>query len=166
MAPDKTDNLKSGLIVELEDYSPFESDFDVKYKEYLMKVYIENGKFYLNDNDNIVELTQIHKDANGEESIRLPENSCNRQWIKVNKLRKLQIVDYGNEIKEKRTLNLSGERKSTKKWYEYLTDEDKKIALELIEKAENNRRKIENDPTEKIKEQIRKLQEKLEGLSK
>ena len=30
MAPDKTDNLKSGLIVELEDYSPFESDFDVK----------------------------------------------------------------------------------------------------------------------------------------
>lgn len=166
MAPDKTDNLKSGLIVELEDYSPFESDFDVKCKEYLMKVYIENGKFYLNDNDNIVELTEIHKDSNGEESIRLPENSCNRQWIKVNKLRKLQIVDYGNEVKKKRTLNLTGERKPTKKWYEYLTDEDKKIALELIEKAEENRRKIENDPAEKIREQIRKLQEKLEGLSK
>ena len=166
MAPDRFSELKSGLIVELEDYSPFESDFDVKCKEYLMKAYIENGKFYLNDNDNIVELTEIHRDSNGEESIRLPENSCNRQWIKVNKLRKLQIVDYGNEVKEKRTLNLTGERKPTKKWYEYLTDEDKKIALKLIEKAEENRRKIENDPAEKIKEQIRKLQEKLEGLSK
>lgn len=166
MAPDKTDNLKSGLIVELEDYSPFESDFDVKYKEYLMKVYIENGKFYLNDNDNIVELSKVTKDSRGGEWLNLPENSCNRTYVSMSKLQKNQVIDYGSEIKEKRTLNLTGERKSTKKWYEYLTDEDKKIALKLIEKAEENRRKIENDPAEKIREQIRKLQERLEGLSK
>lgn len=131
-----------------------------------MKVYIENNKFYLNDNDNIIELTKINKDSRGGEWLRLPENSCNREWVSLNKLRKNQVIDYGNEIKEKRTLNLSGERKSTKKWYEYLNEDDKKIALELIEKAEENRKKIENDPAEKIREQIRKLQEKLEGLSK
>lgn len=131
-----------------------------------MKVYIENNKFYLNDNDNIIELTKINKDSRGGEWLHLPENSCNREWVSMNKLRKNQVIDYGNEIKEKRTLNLSGERKSTKKWYEYLNEDDKKIALELIEKAEENRKKIENDPAEKIREQIRKLQEKLEGLSK
>ena len=73
-----------------------------------MKVYIENNKFYLNDNDNIIELTKINKDSRGGEWLHLPENSCNREWVSLNKLRKNQVIDYGNEVKEKKTLMKGG----------------------------------------------------------
>ena len=126
-----------------------------------MKAFYENGKFYLEDANQTVELTHIYTDKLGVQSIRLPVNSCNRQWIKVDYLKAKGIIDYGNEVKEKRTLNISGDRQSSKKWYEYLDENDKKVALELIQKAESNRKAQVNNPVEKLKRKIAEYEAKI-----
>ncbi len=127
-----------------------------------MKTFYQDGKFYLEDGEKTIELTNIYTDKFGVQSIKLPENSCNRQWVKVEYLKKKGEIDYGDEIKEKRILNLSGDRKSSKKWYEYLDENDMKIALELIEKAENIRKSQINDPVEKMKKKAEEYQRKIE----
>lgn len=126
-----------------------------------MKTFYSNGKFYLEDNNQTIELTNIYTDKLGVQSIRLPDNSCNRQWVKVEYLKAKGVIDYGDEVKEKRTLNFSGDRKSSKKWYEYLDENDMKVALQLIEKAENIRKAQVNDPVEKLKAKIAEYQAKI-----
>lgn len=101
-----------------------------------MKVYLNNGKFFMDDNGNVVELV-----PNEDNYLKLPENSCKRQWVSGSKVEKApgQCVDYGTEVKEARVLGpktSSTPKVSTKGWMEYLTDEEKALYEELKVKAE------------------------------
>ena len=69
----------------------------------------------------------------------------------------------GDEIKESRTINrtnLNHEPKTSSKWYDYLTDEERKT-LETIK--ENATRRM-NDPLEILLRQKRELEKKISEL--
>lgn len=108
-----------------------------------MKVYLNNGKFFMDDNGNVVELT-----PNEDYYLKLPSNSCNRQWVSGAKVEKApgQCVDYGTEVKEARVLGpktSTTPKASTKGWMEYLTDDEKVIFDELKAKAEKRAKKAQ-----------------------
>ena len=100
-----------------------------------MKVYKKEGKFFMEDQGNIVELTP-NKDC----WLKLPANSCNRVWTNCARVDKAidQCVDYGDEVKMPRivTGRSNIERKPLE---DYLEGDDRKLYLELVEKAKKAR---------------------------
>ena len=100
-----------------------------------MKVYKKEGKFFMEDQGNIVELT-----PNKDYWLKLPANSCNRVWTNCARVDKAidQCVDYGDEVKMPRivTGRSNVERKPLE---DYLEGDDRKLYLELVEKAKKAR---------------------------
>lgn len=120
-----------------------------------MKVYLNNGKYFMDDNGNVVALT-----PNDDRYLKLPANSVNRTWVSCAKIDKApnQCIDYGSDVKVARTLGprtTDGTTKTvTKGWTTYLTDEEKVVYEELKAKAER-RAKIEALKTQMAADQAR-----------
>ena len=117
------------------------------------------------DNDRIViveeNIDNVKTNSRNERWLVLPENSVNRKCTNLDKLIKLGTIDYGNEIKETRTLTHTNTHdrpsKASTSWVEYLTDEEKKTLETLKEKAT----KRMNDPLEILFRQKRELERKI-----
>ena len=96
-----------------------------------MKVYLQNDKEFMDDNGNIVEITKtgLEKSKNKMYYV-LPENSLNRKYLYVDKLKEMQTIDYGNEVKATRTISTSAG-----KWQDYLTEEERETIKNIEEAA-------------------------------
>ena len=131
-----------------------------------MKVYKKEGKFFMEDNGNVVEVT-----PNKDYWLKLPANSCNRVWTNCAKVDKAanQCVDYGDEVKVPRTITgrSAVERKPLE---DYLSEEDRKTYLALIEKAKKAReeatKKKPLTELEKAQREVEKWQARVALLSK
>lgn len=101
-----------------------------------MKVYLNNGTYFMDDNGNVVALT-----PNDDRYLKLPANSVNRTWVSCAKIDKApnQCVDYGEDVKVARTLTSRGESTPRKGLEEYLEGDDRETYLKLVEKAKANR---------------------------
>lgn len=124
-----------------------------------MKIYLQNDKAFMEDNGNIVEVTKtgLEKSKNKMYYV-LPENSLNRKYLYVDKLKELGTIDYGDAYKTTRTIGTSAG-----KWQDYLTNEEKetidKIKAEC-EKRLETAKELKKPQTEKEKllAKIAKLQ--------
>ena len=131
-----------------------------------MKVYKKEGKFFMEDNGNVVEVT-----PNKDYWLKLPANSCNRVWTNCAKVDKAanQCVDYGDEVKMPRTITgrSAVERKPLE---DYLSEEDRKTYLALVEKAKKAReeatKKKPLTELEKARREVEKWQARVALLSK
>ena len=131
-----------------------------------MKVYKKEGKFFMEDNGNVVEVT-----PNKDYWLKLPANSCNRVWTNCAKVDKAanQCVDYGDEVKMPRTITgrSAVERKPLE---DYLSEEDRKTYLALVEKAKKAReeatKKKPLTELEKAQREVEKWQARVALLSK
>ena len=131
-----------------------------------MKVYKQEGKFFMEDQGNVVEVT-----PNKDYWLKLPANSCNRVWTNCAKVDKAanQCVDYGDEVKVPRTI--TGRSTTERKPLEdYLSEEDRKTYLALIEKAKKAReeatKKKPLTELEKAQREVEKWQARVALLSK
>ena len=118
-----------------------------------------------NNQETIIEenIDNIKPNSKNERYLILPKNSVNRKYTNLDKLIKLQTIDYGDEIKESRTINrtnLNHEPKISSKWFDYLTDEEIETFNTIKEKAI----KRMNDPLEILLRQKRELERKIEEL--
>ena len=131
-----------------------------------MKVYKKEGKFFMEDQGNVVEVT-----PNKDYWLKLPANSCNRVWTNCAKVDKAanQCVDYGDEVKMPRTITgrSAVERKPLE---DYLSEEDRKTYLALVEKAKKAReeatKKKPLTELEKAQREVEKWQARVALLSK
>ena len=131
-----------------------------------MKVYKKEGKFFMEDQGNVVEVT-----PNKDYWLKLPANSCNRVWTNCAKVDKAanQCVDYGDEVKVPRTITgrSAVERKPLE---DYLSEEDRKTYLALVEKAKKAReeatKKKPLTELEKAQREVEKWQARVALLSK
>lgn len=131
-----------------------------------MKVYKKEGKFFMEDKGNVVEVT-----PNKDYWLKLPANSCNRVWTNCAKVDKAanQCVDYGDEVKVPRTITgrSAVERKPLE---DYLSEEDRKTYLALVEKAKKAReeatKKKPLTELEKAQREVEKWQARVALLSK
>ena len=131
-----------------------------------MKVYKKEGRFFMEDQGNVVELT-----PNKDYWLKLPTNSCNRVWTNCKKVDRApnQCVDYGDEVKVPRIITgrSAAERKPLE---DYLNEEDRKTYLELVEKAKKAReeatKKKPLTELEKAQRNVEKWQARVEALSK
>lgn len=131
-----------------------------------MKVYKKEGKFFMEDKGNVVEVT-----PNKDYWLKLPANSCNRVWTNCAKVDKAanQCVDYGDEVKVPRTI--TGRSVAERKPLEdYLSEEDRKTYLALVEKAKKAReeatKKKPLTELEKAQREVEKWQARVALLSK
>lgn len=119
-----------------------------------MKVYKKEGKFFMEDQGNIVELT-----PNKDYWLKLPTNSCNRVWTNCARVDKAidQCVDYGDEVKVPRVVTgrSSVERKPLE---DYLSEDDRKLYLELVEKAKKAREEANKKPLTKLEKAQREFE--------
>lgn len=129
-----------------------------------MKVYKKDGKFFMEDKGNVVEVT-----PNKDYWLKLPANSCNRVWTNCAKVDKAenQCVDYGDEVKMPRTITgrSAAERKPLE---DYLNEEDRKTYLELVEKAKKAREEAKKQPMselEKAQRAVERWQARVAALS-
>ena len=132
-----------------------------------MKLVLKDKKVTMVDNDRIViceeNIDNIKPNSKHERYLILPKNSVNRKYTNLDKLIKLQTIDYGDEIKETRTINRTNfnhEPKTSLKWYDYLTDEERKT-LETIKENATQRM---NDPLEILLRQKRELEKRISEL--
>lgn len=131
-----------------------------------MKVYKKEDKFFMEDQGNVVEVT-----PNKDYWLKLPANSCNRVWTNCAKVDKAanQCVDYGDEVKVPRTITgrSAVERKPLE---DYLSEEDRKTYLALVEKAKKAReeatKKKPLTELEKAQREVEKWQARVALLSK
>ena len=131
-----------------------------------MKVYKKEGKFFMEDQGNVVEVT-----PNKDYWLKLPANSCNRVWTNCAKVDKAanQCVDYGDEVKVPRTI--TGRSVAERKPLEdYLSEDDRKTYLALVEKAKKAReeatKKKPLTALEKAQREVEKWQARVALLSK
>ena len=131
-----------------------------------MKVYKKEGKFFMEDKGNVVEVT-----PNKDYWLKLPTNSCNRVWVSCAKVDKAtnQCVDYGDEVKVPRTI--TGRSATERKPLEdYLDEKDRKTYLALVEKAKKAReeatKKKPLTELEKAQRAVEKWQARVALLSK
>lgn len=123
-----------------------------------------NNQFILIDNGVETDVTALAKPDKhtGELWIKLPDNSANRQWCSVKKLRKLGgTITY--DLKQPRAITNQGTRKGTRDW---LNEEDQKLWDELIAKAETAKKAAAKKPMteiEKLQAKIARDQAKLEA---
>ena len=115
-----------------------------------------------NNQETIIEenIDNIKPNSKNERYLILPKNSVNRKYTNLDKLIKLQTIDYGDEIKESRTIN--HEPKTSSKWYDYLTDEER----ETLETIKENATRRMNDPLEILLRQKRELEKKISELQR
>ena len=133
-----------------------------------MKVILKDKKVTMVDNDRIViveeNIDNIKTNSRNERWLVLPENSVNRKYTNLDRLIKLGTIDYGNEVKETRTLTHTNTHdrpyKASTSWVEYLTDEERETLETLKEKAI----KRMNDPLEILLRQKRELEKKIAEL--
>ena len=133
-----------------------------------MKLVLKDKKVTMVDNDRIViveeNIDNVKTNSRNERWLVLPENSVNRKCTNLDKLIKLGTIDYGNEIKETRTLTHTNTHdrpsKASTSWVEYLTDEEKKTLETLKENATQRM----NDPLEILLRQKRELERKIAEL--
>jgi hypothetical protein len=114
-----------------------------------MKVYKKDGKFFMEDEQNVVQLT-----PNDDYYLKLPNNSVNRIWVSCKKIdaAPLQCVDYGSEVKVARVIGPRQE--NSKKLIDYATDEEKKLIEGIMEKCKerkNAEKKVPMSELEKAK---------------
>lgn len=118
-----------------------------------MKVYKKDGRFFMEDQGNVVELT-----PNKDYWLKLPTNSCNRAWTNCARVDKApnQCVDYGDEVKVPRTITgrSAAERKPLE---DYLNEKDRKTYLELVEKAKKAREEAKKTPLSELEKAQRAL---------
>lgn len=131
----------------------------------MVKIYKENETIYMEDNGNIVDLTDhiMVDKKTGRDVIKLPENSANRQWIMADK-----VTEEGVELSYKETRTI-GVRGSSKKLQDYMTDEEKQIVADIMAKCQE--RKDADKPTpmtaeDKLRAKIAKLQAQIDALNK
>ena len=57
-----------------------------------MKVYLQNGKAFMDDNGNVVEVTKTGLEKSKKKMYYvLPENSLNRKYLYVDKLKEISL---------------------------------------------------------------------------
>lgn len=107
-----------------------------------MKVFKLNDAFYMEDNNTTVELA-----PNADYYVKLPANSCNRVWVSCAKVDKSpnQCIDYGDEVKQARTLGPRSEQ--SKKLLDYATDDEKATIEAILAKCKE--RKAADKPAPK-----------------
>lgn len=131
-----------------------------------MKVILKDKKVTMVDNDRIIiveeNIDNIKTNSRNERWLVLPENSVNRKYTNLDKLIKLGAIDYGDEVKEKRTLTHTNDRpsKASASWVEYLTDDERKTLEDIKAKATQRM----NDPIEQLLRQKRELERKIAEL--
>ena len=131
-----------------------------------MKVVLNEKKVTMADNDRIVlveeNIDNIKTNSRNERWLVLPENSVNRKYTNLDKLIKLGTIDYGDELKETRTLTHTNDKpsKTSTSWVEYLCEEEKQTFEDLKSKAIQRM----NDPIEKLLRQKRDLEKKIAEL--
>lgn len=117
----------------------------------------------IDDNNQVVNDSVIEgRDPKDPSILKLPENPSNRKWLSMKKvdmsLNQELVLDY----KETRTLNThhtTGVVKSSKNDIEYLTDEEKVIYQDLMNKIQARKER------KKLEDQIAQLKAQLEGLN-
>ena len=129
-----------------------------------MKIYLQEGKAYLNDNGNVVEVTTTwFEKAKNKWWYILPKNSINRTYVSMDKLAKEGEIDLGDTVHVKKVLSTSG-----KNWQEYMTEDEKaqyeqaQTVIAGIEQACKARKAADKvapkSEKEKLLEKIAKLQ--------
>ena len=126
-----------------------------------MKVYKIDNAFYMEDNDNIVEL-----EPNKDYYVKLPQNSCNRVWVSCKKVDNApnQTIDYGDIVKIPRVL---GPYNHGKKLEDYMTAEEKAIVDEIMAKCAERKAADKPKPLtdlEKAERELKRAMKKLEAL--
>lgn len=129
-----------------------------------MKVFKNEGKFFMEDNENVVELT-----PDAGYYLRLPVNSTGRQFASCKKIDNApnQTIDYGTTVKIPKVLGPQAPKKPLE---EYLNENDKKTYLALVEKAKKAReeanKKIPLTDLEKARKQVEKWAARVAELEK
>lgn len=132
-----------------------------------MKVYKKEGKFVMEDQGKVVELT-----PNADYYLKLPVNTCNRVWVSCAKVDKApgQCIDYGAEAKVARVLGPREGNVERKPLEDYLDEKDRKTYLALIEKAKAAKaaanKKHPMTELEKAQRAVEKWQARVTLLSK
>ena len=132
----------------------------------MCKVYVSEGKYFMEDNGQVVELKTML--THGKLEVKLPENSANRQFIMCHKIDQLGEIILEPKTSDPRVLPKGI---SVKALDEYMTDEERKIVEEIREKckaraeAAKAEKKDENDKA-KLLAKIAKYQAELEQLTK
>lgn len=132
-----------------------------------MKVYKKEGKFVMEDQGKVVELT-----PNADYYLKLPVNTCNRVWVSCAKVDKApgQCIDYGAEAKVARVLGPREGNVERKPLEDYLDEKDRKTYLALIEKAKAAKaaanKKQPMTELEKAQRAVEKWQARVTLLSK
>lgn len=123
----------------------------------------KSNKFTMTDGDKTIELTKTAIDPKTKKvKLALPENSANRKWQDLETLQSLKEVKL--DYKETRVL---GSTPSKKVMVEYLSDEDRKLYEEILERAMKAReaeKEKAKDPIEKAKRLAEKYQREYEKL--
>lgn len=116
------------------------------------------------DEDNaIVEVKHIESIVDDGKTLKLPENPSNRKYFSIEKVK---ANNDTIELTYKESVKL-GERTSSKKLEDYLTDEEKKIIEDIMNKARERKEADKKKPAtkeDKIRAQIEKYQKMLEKL--
>lgn len=117
----------------------------------------------IKEDNKVVKTVLIEEyDPNNAKSLKLPENPSNRKYFSIEK------IGTGIELtyKESKTL---GPRGSSKKLEDYMTDEEKKIVEEIMNKCKErkaNDKPKELTPLEKAKRMLEKYQKEVDTLMK
>ena len=94
----------------------------------------------------------------------LPMNPSNRKWVNIKRFVDSGVTELVLEYKAPRTINVSGPRKSDK---DYMTDEERQIIAEIMEKCKERRLADKPQPKtdlEKAQAKLEKAQRELEAL--
>lgn len=124
-----------------------------------MKVYKKEGKFYMEDNGNVIVI-----EPNKDNYLKLPTNSTNRVWVSGAKVEKAnnQCIDYGNEIKQPKKI---GPRTTqAKKLMDYATDEEKATIQRILEACKERKAKDKPAPKTELEKAQAKYEKALKEL--
>lgn len=128
----------------------------------MVKIYKENDKVFMEDGDNIVEVTKVvHDNKTGKDWYILPENSANRKCIVADK-----VTEQPLELEYKET-RVVGPRGSGKKVEDYMTPEERATVEAIF--AACRERKLADKPQpktelQKAMDQVAKYQAKVAAL--
>lgn len=131
-----------------------------------MKIYEENGHYYINDEGQIKECSMGANRA-GKPELKLPENSTGRKYYVLQK----KFYETGeDEIfgidRGPKNENQSKTKSAKKNWWDYLNDDRRKLYDELKAEGEANM----NDPKiierEKLMKNIQRENKRLDEYMK
>ena len=131
----------------------------------MCKVYVSEGKYYMEDNGQVVELKTML--THGKLEVKLPENSANRQFVMCNKITEegLVLEPRTNEPRQ------FGKSVSTKSLEEYMTDEERKIVEDIYAKCKERAEAVKaekkvDDKKAKLLAKIAEYEAQLKELNK